>query len=398
MGMSEERKLILNLLAEGKITSEEAEELLDAIEQDETASTGEGPAAYEEGERVRGEAGEGPAPGAKAEGPRRPRINIDISPDLEDRVQDVAGEIEELVQDIPEKVQKALESVQIKRGGKKSTLAEMLSSWGLGEFGGTTANPKFKIGTAEVSGRLPVSVALVSGTVVVKENGEDTNIRVLSRVNVNNANGADVQKIAAQHIEVYFDPKRGLRVKSADSRDVSVLGVEVLLPSNLTYDITASSVNGSVRCYGASASSATLRTTNGSILVEGCKFDRLDTQTVNGSVRLNGDFRDISGGTVNGSIRGEMALLGGNVRLTSSNGSIKIGLDRGRSAPLQIAASSRHGSVRMDEPERYEVLEDPSSGSLHKSGLWRTVGYQGAAVKADVELETRNGSVIVTEA
>jgi len=86
------------------------------------------------------------------------------------------------------------------------------------------------------------------------------------------------------------------------------------------------------------------------------------------------------------------------VRLTSSNGSIKIGLDRGRSAPLQIAASSRHGSVRMDEPERYEVLEDPSSGSLHKSGLWRTVGYQGAAVKADVELETRNGSVIVTEA
>ncbi len=177
-----------------------------------------------------------------------------------------------------------------------------------------------------------------------------------------------------------------------------MLGVEVLLPVNLSYDITASSVNGSVRCYEASASSAALRTTNGSILVEECKFDRVDAQTVNGSVRLNGDFRDITGGTVNGSIRGEMALLGGNVRLTSSNGSIKTAIDRERSAPMQIAASSRHGSVKMDEPEGLEVLQEPSSSSMHKSGLWRTRGYSSAAVKTDVELETRNGSVIITEA
>ncbi len=32
--MSDERKLILNLLAEGKVTAEEADELLEALEQD----------------------------------------------------------------------------------------------------------------------------------------------------------------------------------------------------------------------------------------------------------------------------------------------------------------------------------------------------------------------------
>ncbi len=200
--MSEERKLILNLLAEGKITSEEAEELLDAIEADETTTRGEASETAADGARVEGDTGIGAGPGCCGPGvrpqePKKPRINIDISPDLEDRVQDMAGELEDLVQDIPEKVQKALESVQINRGGKKSTLAEMLSSWGLGEFGGTTVNPKFKIGTAEVTERLPVSVALVNGTVVVKMNDEDSNIRVLSRINVKNANGSDVNKIAA---------------------------------------------------------------------------------------------------------------------------------------------------------------------------------------------------------
>lgn len=380
--MSEERKLILNLLAEGKITPEEADELIEALEQDAEAGAPEG--------------GEPKAKKA-AEKPYRAKGNIELGPDLEERLSGMAEEIEELVSDIPERVQKALDSVTISKDGKKSTLGDLLKSWGISPSG-RSANPIFRIGTDGVKGRIPVSVSLVNGTARIVPNEEGTDIRVISKVVVKNVSEEEAQSVAAKHIEVLFDHERGLKVKSIDDHNASVSAVEVLLPTHLAYDITAQSVNGSVRINGLkSAKYASMKTVNGSVSTDESAFDTLIAETVNGSVRLSCDVRDASANTVNGSIRSELALLGGNVRFSSSNGTIKAEIDVSRSVPMSIKASSRHGAVRVEQMEGLETIEAPSVSSMHKSGLWRSSGYSQAKERADIEMETRNGSIIITE-
>ncbi|HPU96082.1 MAG TPA: hypothetical protein PK488_04355, partial [Bacillota bacterium] len=88
---------------------------------------------------------------------------------------------------------------------------------------------------------------------------------------------------------------------------------------------------------------------------------------------------------------------GGNMKLASSNGTIKVAIDKDKSVPMQVQASSRHGSVRMESMEGFDTITEPLSQSMHKTGLWRSRAYQGAEERADIEMETRNGSVIITE-
>lgn len=419
--MSDERKLILNLLSEGKITAEEADELLEALDLDAasrqddedrvmpSSATDEakGPdAGKEAGKDADKEAdGSQKGTGAKAEGAKAEDQNagrhwrktkLEVGPDLEERLGSMAEDLEDLVSDIPEKVQKALDSVTITKDGKKSTLTDLLKSWGISELGGISANPSFRMGTADVKDRLPVSVSLTNGAIRFLPNEDGTDIKVLAKVLVRNAPREEVQKIANKHIEVYFDPKAGLKVKSIDSLNVSVASVEVYLPKSLDFDISAQSVNGAVKLIEVSAKGALLKTVNGSVQVTEAEIGMLEAQAVNGSVKLDGKFMDVNAGTVNGSVRANMILAGGTVRLSSGNGSVRAGIDENKSVPMQIQASSRHGAVKMGL-EGLETVQESSINSMHKSGTWRSRGYLDAKVKSDVEIETRNGSVVITE-
>jgi DUF4097 and DUF4098 domain-containing protein YvlB len=238
-------------------------------------------------------------------------------------------------------------------------------------------------------------VTLTNGTARFYPNEEGTDIKVASKIYVKNTPREEVQKIASKHIEVFFDPKNGLKVRSLDSRDVNVMAVEVLLPKHLSFDIAAQSVNGSVKLEGVSAKSATLKTVNGGVATLECTIDRLDSQTVNGGVRLAGTFKDVNATTVNGGIRAGLILAGGNVRLNSNNGTVKVVIDQEKSVPMQIQASSRNGSLKMGL-EGLETVQETSIYSMHKSGTWRSKGYAEAKVRADIELETRNGSTVIT--
>jgi hypothetical protein len=91
-----------------------------------------------------------------------------------------------------------------------------------------------------------------------------------------------------------------------------------------------------------------------------------------------------------------MVLAGGTVRLSSGNGSVRANIDKSKSVPMQIQASSRHGAVKMDI-EGLETVQESSISSMHKSGTWRSRGFADAKFKAYLEIETRNGSVVITE-
>lgn len=411
--MSDERKLILNLLSEGKITAEEADELLEALDldaaskQDEEDKVEPSAAAEATGQGRSAEAGpeapkadEQKADSQKADeqkaGAQWRKAKLEMGPDLEERLGSMAEDLEELVSDIPEKVQRALDSVTITKDGKKSTLTDLLKSWGISELSGISANPSFRMGTSEVKDRLPINVSLTNGAIRFLPNEDGTDIKVVSKVLVRNAPREEVQKIANKHIEVFFDPKAGLKVKSIDSLNVSVALVEVFLPRNLQFDISAQSVNGSVKVIEVPAKGALLKTVNGSVQVTDAEIGMLEAQAVNGSVKLDGKFMDVNASTVNGSVRSNMVLAGGTVRLSSGNGSVRAGINRSKSVPMQIQASSRHGAVKMDL-EGLETIQESSISSMHKSGTWRSKGFSDAKVKADLEIETRNGTIVITE-
>ena len=81
------------------------------------------------------------------------------------------------------------------------------------------------------------------------------------------------------------------------------------------------------------------------------------------------------------------------MKLASSNGTIrwrstrKVGTDADPGVQQAVSVRGEHGRLHSNEPLQ----------SMHKTGLWRSRAYQGAEEKADIEMETRNGSVIITE-
>ena len=342
--MTEERRRVLDMLSEGKVTVEEAERLLEALQGTHRVKTRKG----------RG-----------------------------------IGALQDTLEGLGEEIEKGLEK------GLEG-LEESLSEWSESENDARDedGNTSMRDDTFAVGDNPRLVVRGFNGRIRVHA-GEPGSIRVRARLKKPH----EIKYSAAQEgdlITVEAKPDRQSEgFLHGFSRQHSGANIEVTVPVATSVDLATS--NGPVELQGTE-SSGVVQTKNGPIRVEKFKGDLnattknapITVKTLSGSAELstsNGrvSIEDAHGRfdarTTNGSIKFQGSIEPGNgSTLYTTNGNIKVALDADPS--LKLTAATVNGRVRCEIPSFVAAVE-----KRHK--LKGTVG------KGEAELIARtvNGSI-----
>ena len=354
--MTEERRRILDMLSEGKVTVEEAERLLEALQDTPHVET-----------RKRH---------------KRRRINDPISP-----IPNVEA-LQDSLEGLGEEIGKGLEE-------GLAGLEESLSGWSDSDNDARDGGGKTSIrdDTFAVGDNPRLVVRGFNGRIRVRA-GEPGSIRVRARLKKpRGIKYSAVQEGDLITVEAKPDrPSEGFRHGQSSGANI-----EVTVPVTTSVDLATS--NGPVELQGTEGSGE-VQTKNGPIRVEQFKGDLNATtknapiavktlsglavlSTLNSRVSIEDGRGRFEVRTINGPIKfqGSMEPTSHN-RLSTLNGNIKVALDAEPS--LKLTAATTNGRVRCEVPGFVAAVE-----KRHK--LEGTMGTG----EAELIAETKNGSIVV---
>ena len=346
--MTEERRRILDMLSEGKVTVEDAERLLKALQD-----------THRETHKGRG-----------------------------------IGVLQDTLEGLGEEIEKGL-----KEG--LSGLEESLSEWSESDNDARDEDGKTSMheDTFAVGDKPRLVVRGFNGRIRVRA-GEPGSIRVRAKlkkpheIKYSAAQEGDLITVEAKPYQPY---QQSGELLHGFSRQHSGANIEVTVPVTTSVDLATG--NGPVELQGTE-SSGTVQTKNGPIKVQQFKGD-LNAKTKNASITVKTfsgsaelytmnsrvSIDDAHGRfevrTINGPIKfqGSMEPKSHN-RLSTLNGNIKVALDADPS--LALTAATTNGRVRCEVPGFVAAVE-----KRHK--LEGTMG----AGEAELIAETKNGSIVV---
>lgn len=386
--MSEERKIILNLLAEGKITADEAEQLLEALIESDQYGLGDSGPAYQADQADQVDQVDQPDQGNKSD-PGDPRDRRDarvdvIGDDLSERLSKAVSEMAEAGQELPDR------------------LARMLGSM-FGSFGwsfGPAGIQAERVFEPEMPADCVVSaVDFATSNGSVKLTGWDRlGYKVVARAEVR---GAESKSEAERRLAAGLGLSLEGGVMRLECRDDAIrnsLSVEAYLPRTNTYDVKVSSRNGSATLESLTAGSIEVRSANGRVALSGVTAASTTASARNGSVTASGDMGDANLETANGSVSATLSYRSaGRLRVNTGNGSVRLNVPRDAGVTYEISAQTVNGSVRTSL-EGAEVKREPGAGRGPGRSM-SLVARPGGAVSSPptvvVEARAVNGSVSI---
>ncbi|MDE2742103.1 MAG: DUF4097 family beta strand repeat-containing protein [Gemmatimonadota bacterium] len=342
--MSEERRRVLDMLSEGKVTVEEAERLLEALQD-----------THRETRKGRG-----------------------------------IGALQDTLEGLGEEIEKGLEK------GLKG-LEESLSGWSESEDSDRDKDGKTSMrdDTFAVGDNPRLVVRGFNGRIRVLA-GEPGSIRVRARLKKpRGIKYSAVQEGDLVTVEAKDQQSEGFL--HGFSRQHSGANIEVTVPIATSVDLATS--NGPVELHGTEGG-GTVQTKNGPIRVENFKGDLnattknapITVKTFSGSAELYSlnsrvSIEDAHGRfdarTTNGTIKFQGSIEPGNSnKLETTNGNIRVALDDDPS--LKLTAATVNGRVRCEVPGFVAAVEK-------RQQLKGTVG-EG---KAELIAKTVNGSIVI---
>lgn len=440
--LAEERRMILRMLEAGKITPEQAVELLRALQPTPRAGEGPGGPGGAEGPRAAGaEAGPAPEPERTSEFMRW----VDVT----------AQRLGELADELSERVSQAMSSPHVQ--SRLAELGERMGQLGqtLGErlgqaFGrlGRMGQPEHVLaedlsGTFDERGVPEVELSAGNGNIRVftvgpgePGGGRTWRLRLVRRMRAASREEAEAE--ARRFVEVEQGPTR-LRVRARDTEWRWGAGhsvdVELAVPEDLTVRLEASTANGSTRVQGVRAERIEARAVNGRLDLSNVTARRVSAASVNGSVVLervcaesvearstNGSVTGIAAAgelraaSVNGSVTlralddGLMDLPGGapgadlrhrRISASTANGSVRVVLapelrEAARRGELGLAleAESGWGAARIDVPGAALITQTVSMGQQRT--VYRSPDFDRAPRTLTVEASSRHGSASIS--
>lgn len=349
--MDGERKMVLNLLSEGKITVDEAEELLGALSELEDGCHSPGKTTKEE------------------------------QTDFVDRLSKMANEMSEAGQELPGRLARMLDSM-FGGAGRSGRNAERV-------FGGSlpTGTELRKVDLATINGSLKVIT------------WERPEYRVIARAQVR---GVESQNEAEQRLasDLRLSVDRGiLSLECLDRSLLNSLSVEATVPQRATYDVTASSKNGSITISGVEGGTLDARSSNGRIILEEVKATTVRASTRNGAVQASGSLGDGLLETSNGSITAALEYEdSGNLELSTGNGSVKVKLPEVPQVTYELNAETVNGSLKISAEGATVRTEKGVQDIGPKRATVTVPGSSGNQEKVDVKAHALNGFIaIITE-
>jgi DUF4097 and DUF4098 domain-containing protein YvlB len=405
--MSEEAKMILEMLRDGKITADEATRLLNAAQPAKRTHESEGAffsdlreAASEVVQRARKEAKEAVrranevlraeerdvreqarelAKVARDEMReklreakqrlkemrrelkqrlRRESAAGDLAEETEEEIESMQEDIDAMQEDIDEmqeqveEMQDEIEEFEDEDRGQAAdderrepgVLANVISVLG----GGQTYHWQ-----ENLSGELPnvpvphIAVRGVNGRVVV-ELTDDAKWHLTAEKSARAANAAEAKALSRNLYSVETTAEGLVIAAKKVFGQARAVNFHLRLPQSHVYDLDLSSVNGSVRVQGVAAKRLRASTTNGQVAVESTASE-ISLSSVNGRVELCGAAASVACRTVNGSLAVTCPTLqAGTMTLDTVNGSITVRLTDSQDVGLKIKGSNVHGSVEAE--------------------------------------------------
>lgn len=351
--MGEERRIVLNLLAEKRITVEEAEQLLAALEgATETVSEVESADA-----------------------------DSSFMDALPERLSKVFSEMVDAGQELPGRLSKAMESL-------------------LGGFGwscrGVQAEKCFKddVCSPDIHS---IDFATRNGSIKVVA-WDKPGYHVVARARVV---GADSEEEAERRLDsairlVTSDGK--VSIDCEDRLIVHSLSIEAYFPKDRTYDVLVHTRNGSITLENLNGGSLDARSSNGRITLDSIRASRLAAATSNGSVTASGHLGDASIETLNGRVATTLDYESdGHLTISTSNGSIRITTLNRPDVSYEVNAETTNGAIRVldEDAEVRSELRSPVGTGRKVTALTGTGEPEGGGAKIRVDARASNGSISI---
>jgi DUF4097 and DUF4098 domain-containing protein YvlB len=378
--VEEERLMILKMLEEGKITSEEAAALFEAME--------------EHTERV-----------VVTIPPQAHVTTDDVDRDSENREQwdrgaregvsgDTWDEFSQRMEDFGERVGQAAEELGERLSDKFSRLGEemeqrsfgfSLGNWFFGsnyQFDDTITSESF--GTQE--GILEVELRGLNGNLSISS-WDGSGLRAEIHKSVRGGSEGEAKERAKQLILTKIDPLHCSLV--ARDQNWASSSINLKVPKDRQYKLLIKTTNGNIHINDIEALAGDIATTNGKILIANLKGETLRFHSTNGRISGNLRANGCDAATVNGRIELDLnGVPGGIYRLKTTNGRITLGIPD--SWPCMIDAKSNWGSIDLDlDNLTYHERNSAPSGGHKRIRASRP----GQGQSSELELRTSNGSI-----
>jgi DUF4097 and DUF4098 domain-containing protein YvlB len=413
--VEEERLMILKMLEEGKITSEEAAALFDALDDHaervvtiippqvhvhtDDENSGEccgcdAEDADDEDDECEDDEREDDERDDYDENDRHSENWDRVKVKIEKGSEDAWDEFSRRMEDFGERVGKAAEELSERLSDKFSRLGEELGERAYGfSFGNWLfgANYRFDdtissdtFGTQE--GCLEVELRGVNGNLTIST-WDGTGMLAEIRKSLRAGSEEEAIEHSKKMIISEITPQRCCLV-ARDQHNASA-SIKLHVPKNRQYKLVIRTTNGNIRINDIEALTGDIVTTNGKILFGDFKGETLRFHSTNG--RISGDLsaEGCEATTVNGRIEIELdGTPGGNYQLRTTNGRIELGVPS--AWPCMIEARSNWGSIDIDlDNLTYHERTTSSAGGNKRIRASRT----GQGNASELRLLTSNGSI-----
>lgn len=336
--MNEEQKLILNMLSEGKISADEAQKLLEALQSRQQA------------EAPRREYSKSSEPqsfvGGIMESIRTGLANFDFS-------FDIGGDTNRILLEETHTGQFAQDGVELDLRAKNGSIR--VESWD---------QPGYQL-------------------------------NILKRVRA--ATREQAEDIAAEYTYASID---GGRLQAGDHQAKKAgnriyVSLRLRLPRNHSYHGLVKTMNGSIELNGLDLGELELGSMNGSVKVREVKGTAVLAKTVNGSLRIEGGLGRVDGTTTNGSVGVLNFAEDSNNRLETVNGRVEVKVPARSDVGIRVLARTTSGSIRLSHSKVEKVNKERGVASRRLEGY--SVNWNQAPHQVELDLRSVNGSIKIED-
>lgn len=386
----EEKMMILQMVAEGKVTPEQGAELLRAV----------------------GEAR--PAAPAVPAAPRPPVPEADVRAAVEKaarKAEEGAERVASHAEEWAENMAKRAEDFAERASREGANLGKVLGESGenIGKLiarlftGSYTGGSRFEFheemtGEFPAEGEIQVNLSTSNGRINI-DTWDEAGFRLDVRKTVNAATEEEGREIVKNGYEFKQD---GLSITARSTEIASFsrggysIGFTLTLPRDRKASLRLSSSNGRIGVNGVSGRRIKASTANGRLEVEDCSFLESEIDTANGRIEVQGRPGNLKASTANGRIGARLQGTG-DWRLDSANGRIDVEIRKEPDTAYAVDVSAVMGKLEVSGMEDAEVLIDETKQRVGaRRYKARSKGFSDKASKATLSASTTVGRVTVT--
>jgi len=399
MSLSEEKILILKMLEEGKITSEEAAKLIEALQNGEKQA----------------------ASGSAGRQQKQPNFQDEVAK-VRDRLNEWKKEFQNnynqkdfdrIIDEFSSKAEKLGKNVAYTTFGLVDKVIDFVGSFvdtNTFNFFGSCPTVEKSFETPATDG-MELEVEATNGAIVVKKH-LDNKIVIKSRIK-SRSNNAD-------NVLMFTDEGNTVSLKLNNPGNVSVYH-EVFLPAAKFKKISLTTANGRIYAEDSLAESFNATTRNGNIELMGVNSDAIVASTKNSRIQVSYvigknieiettnsviDIKHIKAEnvkveTTNGRILVENAqnyegITEMNLVLKTTNGGIKINMNDMDQKGYKVRAKTTNGGINLLIPEMiyHNVNRQGPGGNFVEA---ESNGYDIFNEKVNISCETTNGYIEIVK-